>query len=875
MTRRLPRLLSVSLALLPALAQALPLRPSQPDAARLERQLDKLLVVGSVLYVAAHPDDENTRLLAFFANGALLRTGYLSITRGDGGQNLIGRELGAGLGLIRTQELLAARGLDGAEQLFTRARDFGFSKSPTEALAIWGHDEILSDVVLAIRSFKPDVVVARFNPSFDNDGFETHGHHTASARLAVEAFSKASDPSYLPSDAHRALGVWQAKRIVLNVPFFGSPPPGNSPTREAAGLLSVDVGGYDQWLGLSYGELAADSRSMHKSQGFGASRRRGPQPEYFKLLAGAPMTSSPFDGVTLDWSRVPGAQAVAAALAQARAAFKPAAPEAALPGLFAARAALDALPGNPWKAEKLAALEQAIVACAGLFAEVTSASATATPGSEVSLTASALLRRPVAALVGAVRLDAVRTFGDVHGTPRELREGLLVEDKYSRTVPANTAVRGPHWLETPALPGRYPGLGAGSDPLLALQPEVAQVEAELTFTFAGLPGGRPEELVVRRRVVEKTVDPVLGERYRELQLLPKVTLDPLSPLLVFTTTAPRELRLRVRSANGASGSVMLDAPAGFTFTPSEAAFTLAAGGEAEVAFAVTPPAGAAMGTLRARARLGVEEVPGRELRVLDHAHIPVQTMLPPAEVKLVRAEVLHARRRVGYVQGPGDDVPEVLRQAGYDVTLLTPAALREQPAAFFQAFDALVFGIRAFNTEPGLLASNDKLLAFAEQGGVVLVQYLTALELGEKRPLGPAPFTIGRARVTDEEAAVEVSADPVLAGPNAIGPADWLGWVQERGLYFAATWDPRWATPLAMHDPKEQPQKGSLLIARHGKGAFIYSGLAFFRQLPAGVPGALRLFANLLDAGAAAPATPAAAHGAPGGKKREGTHRGK
>jgi LmbE family N-acetylglucosaminyl deacetylase len=866
----------VSLALLPALAQAAPLRPPQQNAAQLERQLDKLLVVGNVLYVAAHPDDENTRLLAFFANGALLRTGYLSITRGDGGQNLIGRELGAGLGLIRTQELLAARGVDGAEQLFTRARDFGFSKSPAEALAIWGHDEVLSDVVLAIRSFKPDVVVARFNPSFDNDGFETHGHHTASARLAVEAFNKASDPAYMPSDAHRALGVWQPKRVVLNVPFFGTPPPGNAATTSTAGLLSIDVGGYDQWLGLSYGELAADSRSMHKSQGFGASRRRGAQPEYFKLLAGAPMASSPFDGLTLDWSRVPGAQGVATALAQARAAFKPATPEAALPGLFAARTALDALPENPWKAEKRAAIEQAIVACAGLFAEVTSASPTATPGSEVSLTASALLRRPVSALVGAVRLESVEVLGDMHLVARELREGLLVEDKYSRAVPATFGVRGPHWLETPALPGLYPGLGAGSDPLLALQPEVAQVEAELIFSFAGVPSGSPakppERLVVRRRVAEKTVDPVLGERYRELQVLPKVTLDPLSPLLVFTTAEARALRLRVRSANGASGSVTLDAPAGFTFTPGEVPFTLKAGGEAEVVFTVTPPAAAATGSLRARARLGAEEVPGRVLRVIDHAHIPVQTMLPPAEVKLVRADVLHARHRVGYVQGPGDDVPEVLQQAGYEVTLLTPAAVREQPLAFFDSFDALVFGIRAFNTEPGMLAANDKLVAFAGRGGVVLVQYLTAIDLGEKRPLGPAPFTIGRARVTDEEAAVEVSADPALAGPNALGPADWQGWVQERGLYFASTWDARWATPLAMHDPNEGPQKGSLLIARHGKGAFIYTGLAFFRQLPAGVPGALRLFANLLDAGA--PSAPAA-HATPAAKKTEGPRRGK
>ena len=796
------------------------LRPVQPSGAQLERLLDRLLVVGNVLYVAAHPDDENTRLLSFLSNGLLVRAGYLSVTRGDGGQNLIGPELGPELGLIRTQELLAARATDGAEQLFTRARDFGYSKSPEESLGIWGHDVLLADTVLAMRRFRPDVVITRFSP----ERAETHGQHTASARLAVEAFTKAADPSYMPDAEHRRLGPWKAKRLVWN-PFSG---PGSE--AELAGLPRLDVGGYDPWLGTSYGELAADSRSNHKSQGFGMARRRGPFNEYFRLLAGEPMQTSPLDGLVLDWSRVPGTERLVAELRRARADFRPGTPETALPGLLAARAELVRLPANPWKEQKLAELELAILASAGLYAEVVADRPTTTPGATVPVTLTVLLRRPA-----KVSLVSARAAGRELSGGRPLAMGEPVEVKQGLSLGADARLTGPAWLELPATAGLYPVRDPGQ---AGIPEEPAPVEAELVFAFGD------QTLTIRRPVTFKWVDPVLGERYRRLEVIPAVTVDPSEPLLVFPDTAPRALEVTVRSVGGATGTLALETPAGFAVTPAKAPFTLEAGGEQTLRFEVTPPKGEATGVLRAVATVGGKRF-DRGLRRIEYAHIPIQTWLPPAEVKLTRVDMRHVRRRIGYVPGPGDAVPSALRQAGYEVTPLTLVELREQPLT---PYDAIVFGVRAFNVEPKLASLHAKLMAYVEAGGTVLVQYNTSNWISKAPPnLGPFPFTIGQGRVTDEGAVVEAVADPILAGPNRIGPDDWRSWVQERGLYFAETWDERYAAPLAMHDPGEPPLRGSLLVGRHGKGVFIYTGLAFFRQLPAGVPGAFRLFANLVD----------------------------
>ena len=591
----------MALSLLLSTANAAPtLRPSQPDGARLERWLDRLLVVGGVLYVAAHPDDENTRLLAYLSNHSLLRTGYLSVTRGDGGQNLVGPELGPGLGLIRTQELLAARAMDGAEQLFTRARDFGYSKSPEESLAIWGHDAMLADVVLAIRRFRPDVIVTRF----PLEAGETHGQHTASARLAVEAFTRAADPAYMPDAEHRRLGPWKALRVVWNESgFFGKS------DAELAKLPHLDVGGYDPWLGLSYPELAADSRSNHRSQGFGAARRRGPTPEAFQLLAGEPMKETPLDGVTMDWSRVPGSARLVAELKRARQAFRTATPEAAIPALLAARAELRRMPDNPWKAAKLEELDRVVLACAGLFADVTADRPSTSPGGSVGLTttraappARAGERSPRPASARAPLLS-----------PAPLKPGVPLEAKTTFEVPADTRVSNPAWLDSPQ-EGPLPGAGIRRWPGCPRSPRRSRP------SWCSPSGTSP--FTLRRPVAYKWTDPVLGERYRRLEVLPVVTVDASSGLLLFPDASPRPLDVTVRSVLGATGTLAVELPPGFSAEPMNAPFTVPAGGETTLRFKVVPPRGAARGTLRAVATVNGQRYDRglRRIELRPHPH---------------------------------------------------------------------------------------------------------------------------------------------------------------------------------------------------------------------------------------------------------------
>jgi LmbE family N-acetylglucosaminyl deacetylase len=798
--------------------------PRQPDAAQIARALDRLQVVGGVLYVAAHPDDENTLLLAWLANARLVRTGYLSVTRGDGGQNLIGSEQGPLLGLIRTQELLAARRLDGAEQLFTRARDFGYSKRADEALRIWGHDETLSDVVRAIRRFKPDVIITRFSPD-DND---THGHHTASAKLAVEAFAKAADPTYEPGQVHE-YGVWQAKRIVWNASQFPGAPP-----RDFTGFVKLDVGGYSPMRGLSWGELAADSRSMHKSQGFGAMRRRGTSNEYFKVLAGAPISASPLDDVVLDWSRVHGAEQLAQVLGRVRRSFRPSAPQLSVPELLEARDLLDKLPDNPWKQPKRAEIDALVGACSGLFTELTGGASSVPQGGHLPLTVSAIARLPIPVTLESVLVGDRKI--DVH---KPLPENQLVEVPDALTIAPDAPLSTPYWLELPPEAGSYPV----RDPAQIGLPEAPNaLEGEFVFAISG------HELRVRRAVSFKWSDPVAGERYRAVEVLPPVTVDFDRQVLLFPDSKPRSLAVRVRSTAGASGTVRVEGADGFEVTPSELPFRATAGGDLTLVFRVTPPSGQRTGTLHAVAAIdGDPRRYDRGLRRIEHEHIPVQTLLPRAEVRAVHVDVVRHLHRVGFIPGAGDETESALKQLGYEVVELDPRSLT---AEALKGLPAIVTGVRAWNVEPRLVAAHALLMDWVAHGGTLVVQYNTNSRIGPAPPdLGPFPFNISHDRTTDETATVELSKDPVLASPNRIGPPDFEGWVQERGLYYADKWDSRYRTPLTMSDPGEKPLQGARLVAKHGKGIFVYTGLALFRQLPAGVPGAYRLFVNLVEHG--------------------------
>jgi LmbE family N-acetylglucosaminyl deacetylase len=788
--------------------------------------LRKLSVLASALYVGAHPDDENTAMLAYLANERLARTAYLSLTRGDGGQNLIGNEQGELLGLIRTEELLASRRIDGAEQLFTRAIDFGYSKSPEESLRIWGHDAVLADVVWAIRSFRPDVIITRFPPNGDGG----HGHHTASAILAREAFDAAADPSRFPEQL-AWVAPWQAKRLLWNSWRR------DGDTRPAApGTLSVDLGTYNPWLGQAYSEIAAAGRSMHKSQGFGARERRGSIPNELQPVAGDPPVHDLFDGIDTTWGRLPGGAAVGAILAKVEQTYDPGHPEGVLALLGEADDALARLSPDPWVAVKRGEIAEAIRSCGGIWLDAAAQSATAVPGGELKVTTTVISRSAASVAVKAIDLPDVRVAG-WSGPPAPLADNVPLASDWTLSLPADTPPTQPYWLEKPPAGGLY----TVTDPRLIGRPRTPPaLTAAFTLTVAG------HDVTWRLPVVYRWTDPVEGERTRPLTIVPRLTVALDAPVLVFADGTPRRVRVAV-TANGAVEGVTasLRVPAGWRAEPERVPVAVATAGDTGTAeFTLRPPAGASDGRIEA-----VAEVAGatydRDMVTIDHRHIPVMTVLRPASARALRVELRHDGTRIGYIMGPGDEVPDVLRQLGYEVTLLSPADLADAPLG---RFDAIVAGVRAYNTRPELRQAQARLLDYVRAGGRLVVQYNVSRGLVTDQ-LGPYELALSRDRVTEEDAAVELVPDaPLLSAPNRITAADFDGWVQERGLYFAGKWDPKYRTALSMHDAGEKPLTSGILVAGYGKGTYVYTSLAFFRQLPAGVPGAIRLFANLLAA---------------------------
>jgi LmbE family N-acetylglucosaminyl deacetylase len=805
-----------------------------PNAAEIRLALAKLNVVGGVLYVAAHPDDENTAFLAWASREKLVDAGYLSMTRGDGGQNLIGTESGELMGLLRTQELLAARRLDGAKQFFSRAVDFGYSKGPEETLRIWGKEQVLADTVRVIRTFRPDVIVTRF-PATGEGG---HGHHTASAILAEEAFKAAGDPSRFPEQLD-TLTPWQPKRLLWNVFRFG----GDAPRKDVPGQITADLGAYNALLGRSYTEIAALSRSMHKSQGFGSAERRGTWLNDFKNIAGAPAEKDLFEGIDLSWKRIEGGEKIGLLLKGAEDSFDQRDPSAVVPTLVKAYALLNGRRGegpkqmDPLLARKRRDIADAIRACLGLWIEAVASEPSAAPGASVKVATMILNRSSRPATLESVSV----TYAGAPGEGGALAPNVPLRREISLTFPGDIDTTQPYWLRE--RPGK--GLFTVTDPsLIGLPENPPPLVARFTVRVDGV------AIPFETSVVFRRTDPVKGEVYRPFVITPPVTATFDEKVYAFGTEKPKTVRVTLTSGAAVSGVLRLKTEAGFSASPAEVPFAFTARGEEKpVAFTVTPPASAAAATVTAEAVVG-GKVFSRGLVRVDYPHIPPQTLFPPAEAKVLRLEVKAPQAPVGYVMGSGDEVPEALRQMGYTVTLLSDDELENGDLS---RYAAIVTGIRAYNTRPRLKQAQTRLLDYVEKGGTLVAQYNTTGNLVTEQ-LGPYPFKLSRDRVTVEEAPVRF-VNPVsslLTFPNRLTPTDFDGWVQERGLYFPGTWDPRYETVIETHDPGEGDKRGGLLFARHGKGAFVYTGYAFFRQLPAGIPGAYRLFVNLVSAGAGA-----------------------
>ncbi|HEX7318443.1 MAG TPA: PIG-L family deacetylase [Pyrinomonadaceae bacterium] len=807
--------------------------PRQMDAAETQAALRRLAVAGSVLYVGAHPDDENTALLAYLARGRGARTAYLSLTRGDGGQNILGSEKGVLLGVVRTQELLAARRIDGAEQFFTRAIDFGFTRSPEETFRFWDHDAVLADVVWIVRRFRPDVMVARF-PTTGEGG---HGQHTASAILASEAFDAAADPARFPEQLKLGVKPWKPKRLVWNVFNFRQETP-----QGADKMLSVDVGAYDPLLGKSYTEIAAESRTMHMSQAQGTPGRRGPAPNYFAHLKGEPATKDVFDGVDMTWRRYAGGDAVAQLLEEAARKYDAANPSATLPPLLRARREMLKLEKDePLVEAKRAALDDIIRAAAGLWVEAVAAEPFVTPGGEVKVTTTLVNRSTYPLKFESVGASSA----GVDVRREELKTNQLVTRERAMRVAPDAAYSQPYWLREE--PGT--GLFKINDANLVGSPEgPPALTAPATVVFGEGEGSDP--ITFNIPVLYRWTDRVRGDLYRPLTVVPEVAVALGEQTLVFPDRQPKQVRVSLRNNTGtdAAGTLRLKLPTGWSATPAEIPATLKGKGEEfRATFNVTPPANASTAVLGAEFETSGKTYT-RGVVEIDYQHIPRQTLFPAARAEVVRVDLQKRGSRVGYVMGAGDEVPEALRQVGYDVTLLSDEDLE---AADLSRFDAVVAGVRAYNTRAALRRQQKRLLEYVERGGTLVVQYNTPDRTLEGAQLGPFPFKITGDRVTDETAVMTslAPADALLNAPNKITAADFDGWVQERGLYFANEWDARYTPLFASHDPNSPDLKGSTLVARHGKGTYVFTGLAFFRQLPAGVPGAYRLFVNLISAG--------------------------
>jgi LmbE family N-acetylglucosaminyl deacetylase len=802
--------------------------PKSYTSSEILQQIKKLNVLGSVLYIAAHPDDENTRLLAYLANEKLYRTGYLSLTRGDGGQNLIGDEQGVDLGLIRTQELLAARRVDGAEQFFSRAFDFGYSKSPEEAMKIWGHDKILSDVVWVIRKFKPDVIITRF-PTTGEGG---HGHHTASGILAEEAFDAAADSTKFPEQL-KYVSTWQAKRLLWNTFNFG----GNNTQR--ADQFKLDVGMYNPLLGKSYGEIAAASRSQHKSQGFGVPAQRGESLEYFKTIKGTAPVNDLFDDILPSWNRIDSKQYGAKypgyfkqEIGDIANSFNAQKPQDVLPRLVQLHTDLSLVNDNYWRSQKLKELELIIEQCSGLFMDATANTQYAVQGDTLKVNLVVNNRSGANIHSADAQIDTTYVIFD------QLQKNKNAAKTYSWFIEPNAKLSQPYWLENEMNHGSFN---------VTEQPLIGKAESDpLSVAFSMMIEGK--EFTFVKPVRYKFTDPVKGEIYEPVSVVPPVTITPKSSVVISTAAksttvevaALRDITLHnpllISSIPSIKNNIIIDENIGMNGN------VVLTKGQKRT-FTVFPLAN------KSAIIAGAQENTigyNQQLRTINYDHIPAINYFKKAKIEYKILDVKTEGTIAGYIPGAGDKIPEALEQMGYKVVTLKESDIN---AENLKQFDVIITGVRAYNTNEWMNNVYDVLMQYVKEGGVLVSQYNTSNQIGPVRAkIAPYTFTITRNRITDEEAKVNflLPQHPVLNYPNKITGKDFEGWIQERSIYNAENTDTAYKKIFSMKDPGEKEQEGSLIIANYGQGRFVYTGLVFFRELPAGVPGAYRLFANII-----------------------------
>ncbi|GGF48419.1 PIG-L family deacetylase [Echinicola rosea] len=796
---------------------------SSHPSSTIYHQLLKLRETKRVLYIAAHPDDENTRLIAYLGNHTHAEVGYLSLTRGDGGQNLIGKELGVELGMIRTQELLKARETDGGQQFFSRAIDFGYSKNPDETLNNWDKEKLLADVIWVIRNFQPDIIINRFNTT---PGV-THGHHTTSAILSLEAFEAAADPTVFP-DQLDMVDPWQAKRVFWNAYNW------RAPYQPEKGKLyhAFETGAYDDLLGLTYAQIAADSRTMHKSQGFGSTAPYGGAVDFIELVEGAPFEQSPFEGIPNRWNEVDHGQAIQSALDKAVNQFDFVHLGNNLPRFLRVKQLLDELnPSEKWIREKQHQIDQLIIELLGLKVEFTAGQQEAYLGEEIEGTL--VVSNPSSINVKVLDFDVM---GSSHSFKKDVSDNAVLRDELALEIAPTLIASQPYWIENPPQNNLYQVYDQNKIGKAFNDPTVS---GKLTFQLSG------EDFVMEVPLKYKYNDPVDGEVNQPFVLLPPVQVSvdhdqvyvlsdksaEFSVIVSFgTKMLPGNLQLK-----GLKEGAYKVLESTVNEAKKEKTYRLSVNGDTQTGKTV----------VTAQYVTTEGKIYEEGVKHIDYKHIPALTYFPKANFDLIKLNLKTTAQNIGYIPGAGDDVPEVLRNLGYAVTELENGSL---DAGRLKQFSTVIVGIRAFNVNQQVVDQFDQLMKYVENGGNLIVQYNTTASLKTDQ-MGPYPFDISRKRVAVESApvAVDFEGHPVLQGPNVIGMEDFDGWIQERGLYFTENWDEHYVAPLSMHDPGESASKGSLLLANYGKGTYTYSGISWFRLLPAGVPGAIKLFVNLIE----------------------------
>ncbi len=848
----------------------------KPDAVALGQAIRKLGTIASALHTGAHPDDEDSGLLAYLALGKSARTAYLALNRGDGGQNIIGAELYDALGVIRTEELLAARRLDGAGQFFTRAYDFGFSKSREEALTKWNQEQALADMVRVIRTFRPLVII----PVFTGTSSDGHGHHQAAGYLTPMAYAYAADPTKFPEQLIEGLRPWQAKKLYLRSGNFQQPR--TEPSKEA-GVVSINTGEYDALMGRSYYEVAMQGRSQHRSQDQGALETKGARYSFYKIADGSALKPQGdkdlFDGIDVTLtgiaafagkaapqleSRLAEVQSLANA---ARSKFDPFDPSSVtvsianglnkirelrtlLPGL-------DLRPAEFYDTDFLLRLKEAdfvdaLTKAEGIRVDCLAEDEIVSPGQSFNVGISvyrngALYRYDEATVTNHARPRLLVPQGWSAEYQKSKPQGSHAGEMNFKVTVANDAdFSQSYWLKNPRNGDMFnPGKGGTGTEPLAPPSVVAEVELEI--------GG--QMITLRQPVQYRYADKAFGEIRRDLKIAPAVGVTVSPNLLIVPLSnkaTEREVSVTVlnNAKEGSKGVVALELPAGWTTTPPQADFNLQREGErASFLFKLKAPPNAAESekSISAVARVNANDY-RQGYQIIAYPHIEPRFLYHPATVRVEMLDVkVAANLRVGYIEGAGDETVAALNRLGIDVHTINA---RELATGDLSRYDCIVQGIRVYEVRPDVIANNSRLLDYVKNGGTLIVQY----NKNEYARGNFAPYMIkmperGFERVTDEQATVTIlePAHPRFNAPNKITERDFAGWIQERGAYFLTEWDSNFKPMLACHDPGEADKKGGEVIAEYGKGLYVYTAYAWFRQLPTGVPGAYRLFANLIS----------------------------